>query len=313
MGRYVAARLMQTVVLVFLVTVATFCLISFAPGGPAILYESGTTRVEMEEMRRLLGLDQPVYVQYTRWLSNVLRGDLGMSLTLPRPVAALIRDRLPATILLSGTALLLALCLGLPLGVAAGTKRNSLLDHGLTAVSFLGVSIPSFWFGLMLIIVVAAQWKLLPAGGMTTPGAASAKDTLRHLILPAIVLGTIHTVEIVRYTRSSMITVMRQDYVRTARAKGLGERLILARHILRNAALPVVTVVGMMLPRLAAGAAVTEQVFAWPGMGQLAVRAAFQRDYPTIMGVTMVVSIVVVLANLLTDIVYAYLDPRIRY
>jgi peptide/nickel transport system permease protein len=313
MTRYVVARLMQTVVLVFLVTVATFALISFAPGGPAILYESGMGKAEMDEMRRILGLDQPVHVQYVRWLGNVLRGDLGMSLTLTRPVASLIRDRLPATILLSGTALLFAVGVGLPLGIIAGLKRNSPLDHGLTLISFLGISMPSFWYGLMLIIIVAATWKLLPAGGMTTPGVSSAQDVVRHLIMPALVLGTIYTVEIVRYTRSSMITVLRQDYVRTARAKGLGERLILFRHVLRNAALPIVTILGLLLPRLAAGAAVTEQVFAWPGMGQLAVRAAFQRDFPTIMGVTMVVSVVVVLASLLTDILYAYLDPRIRF
>ena len=313
MLRYVVARLIQTVVLVFLVTVATFALISFAPGGPAILYESGMGQAEMEEMKRILGLDQPLYVQYVRWLGNVLRGDLGMSLTLTRPVASLIRDRLPATLLLSGTALIFAATVGITLGVIAGLKRNSPIDHALTLISFIGISMPSFWYGLMLIIVIASTWKLLPAGGMTTPGDGSARDVVRHLIMPALVLGTIYTVEIVRYTRSSMITVLRQDYVRTARAKGLAENLILFRHVMRNAALPIVTVLGLLLPRLAAGAAVTEQVFAWPGMGQLAVRAAFQRDFPTIMGVTMIVSVVVVLASLLTDILYAYLDPRIRY
>ena len=195
MARYVAQRLIQTVFLVLLVTVATFILVSLAPGGPAILYEAGMSKADMDQMRQILGLDQPIYVQYFRWLGNVMQGDLGTSLTLTRPVAALIRDRLPATILLSGTALLFALLAGLPLGIVAALRRNSKLDHFVTMLSFLGVALPSFWYGLMLIIVVAATWKLLPAGGMTTPGVSSATDVVRHLILPALVLGTIHTVE----------------------------------------------------------------------------------------------------------------------
>lgn len=313
MSRYLTARLLQTLVLVFLVTVVTFLLISLAPGGPAILFDPNMTREQMEEMRRIMGLDQPLHVQYVRWLGHVARGDLGTSYTLARPVAELILDRLPATLILSASALAVSLLVGLPLGVLAGVRRNSWVDHLCTVTSFLGVSLPSFWYGLMLIVVVAVSWRLLPAGGMYTVGSESLGDLLRHLILPTVVLGTIHTAEIVRYTRSSMISVLRQDFVRTARAKGLAERMVIYRHALRNALLPVVTVVGLMLPRLVAGAAVTEQVFSWPGMGQLAVRAAFQRDYPTIMGVTMVVSVAVVVANLLTDIFYCYLDPRIRY
>ena len=313
MGRYIARRLVQTVVLLWLVTIMTFGLILAAPGGPAVLFEPGITVEQMEQMRQAMGLDQPIHVQYLRWLKNLLRGDMGTSYTLGMPVSELIATRLPATMLLSVAALGFAICVGLPLGVIAAVNRGGLIDNLVTLVSFFGISVPVFWYGLMLIIFFSVNLQWLPAGGMITVGESSLLDLLAHLILPAIVIGTVNMAQITRYTRSAMIDVLNADYIRTARAKGLGEAWVLFKHALRNGMIPVITVIGLLLPRIAAGAAVTEQVFAWPGMGQLAVRAAFQRDYPTIMGVTLVVSAVVVLSNLLTDIVYAYIDPRIRF
>ncbi|NMB25887.1 MAG: ABC transporter permease [Firmicutes bacterium] len=313
MGRYVARRLLQTVILLWLVTVLTFGLILSAPGGPAILYEPGITADQIQQMRQAMGLDQPAHVQYFRWLKGLIRGDMGNSLTLGMPVSELIASRLPATMLLSVAALTIAICLGIPLGVIAAVNRGNLIDNLVTLFSFFGISVPVFWYGLMMIIFFAVNLKWLPAGGMMTVGDSSFLDIMAHLALPAVVIGTVNMAQITRYTRSAMIDVLNADYVRTARAKGLNEVWVLFKHALRNGMIPVITVIGLLLPRIAAGAAVTEQVFAWPGMGQLAVRAAFQRDYPTIMGVTLVVSAVVVVSNLLTDIVYAYVDPRIRF
>lgn len=313
MGRYIARRLAQTVILLWLVTVMTFGLVLSAPGGPAVLFEPGITVEQMEQMRQAMGLDQPVYVQYLRWLKNLLRGDMGSSYTLGMPVSELIATRLPATMFLSVAALGFAICVGIPLGVVAAINRGGIIDNLVTLISFFGISVPVFWYGLMLIILFAVNLQWLPAGGMMTVGESSLLDLLAHLVLPAAVIGTVNMAQITRYTRSAMIDVLNADYIRTARAKGLAETRVLFKHALRNGMISVITVIGLLLPRIAAGAAVTEQVFAWPGMGQLAVRAAFQRDYPTIMGVTLVVSAVVVISNLLTDIVYAYIDPRIRF
>lgn len=312
MRGYIVRRLLQTFALLWLISIITFTIIQVAPGGPAILYDPNTTAEEMAQMRRVLGLDQPLYVQYWRWLTSVLHGNLGMSLTQGAPVVQLIGERLPPTLLLAGAALLFAVLVGVPLGVWSALKRNTFVDHLFTTVSFFGLSMPVFWYGLVLILFFSVRLKWLPAGGMVTVGQESPLDLLAHLILPALVLGTVHMAEITRYTRSSVLDALQQDYIRTARAKGLGQLVVVGKHALRNALIPVITVVGLMLPRIAAGAAITEQVFAWPGMGQLAVRAAFQRDYPTIMGVTLMVSVVVALANLLTDLVYTLVDPRVR-
>jgi peptide/nickel transport system permease protein len=313
MRRYIVRRLLQTLVLLWLITVVTFVIIISAPGGPAILYDPNTTAEEMAQMRKALGLDQPIHVQYWRWLTGVLQGNFGVSYTLGAPVSQLIAERLPPTLLLSGAALLFAVFTGIPLGVWSAVRRNGFIDHLFTTVSFFGLSMPVFWYGLVLILTFSVQLKWLPAGGIVTVGQESVLNLLSHLVLPAVVLGTVHMAEITRYARSSMIGVLQQDYIRTARAKGLRELLVVGKHGLKNALIPLLTVIGLMLPRVAAGAAITEQVFAWPGMGQLAVRAAFQRDYPTIMGVTLVVSVVVALANLVTDLIYTLVDPRVRF
>ena len=313
MQRFLLSRLIQAVGVLFVVSVITFTLIHAAPGGPSILLQPDLTREQMREMRAEMGLEDPIPVQYARWLGNVLQGRLGRSLSQGLPVTTLIQDRLPATLLLSGAALLVTLAIGLPLGVLSAVKRNGLVDYLVTGLAFLGMSVPVFWFGILLIIVFSVQLGLLPSAGMYTLDAPfSVGDRLRYLIMPTAVLAVANLAQITRYTSSSVLGVLEEDYVRTARAKGLGERVVLLRHALRAALIPVVTVVGLLLPRLVAGAAITEAIFAWPGMGRLAVESAVQRDYPLIMGITLIISAVVILSNLLTDVLYGWVDPRIR-
>lgn len=313
MIHYAIRRLMESLALLMLITLATFVLISSAPGGPSILIDPNMTPEDTERLRAIYGLDRPVWEQYLRWLGQVLQGNLGVSLGVGRPVGELIADALPATLLLSGASLLIAVAVAIPLGIVAAVQRNSWIDRVLTTVSFFGLSLPVFWYGLMLIILFAVLLRWLPAGGMFTPGQGSVVDVALHLILPVIALSTSLMAELVRYTRSAMIGVLQQDYVRTARAKGVAERSVIIRHAFRTALIPVATLLGLLVPRLIGGAAVTETVFTWPGMGRLAVSAAYNQDYPTIMGITLVVSVTVIISNLIVDLLYAKLDPRVRY
>ncbi|ACZ40013.1 ABC transporter permease [Sphaerobacter thermophilus] len=313
MGAYLIRRLFQAVVLLFIVSIVTFMLIHSAPGGPSLLSNPELSREDIERMREQLGLNDPLPVQYGRWLKNVLQGNLGRSYNTIEPVGSLIADRLPNTLLLTGIALLLSIGLAIPLGVISALRRNSALDRIVAGVSFFGVSIPVFWLGIILIIVFSIQLRWLPAGGMATLGEEfSLVDRIKHLILPTIVLATANLAELTRYTRSGMISVLSEDYIRTARAKGLPSNVVVSRHALRNALIPVVTVIGVLLPRAVGGAAITETVFSWPGMGRLAVEAASTRDYPVVLGATLTVAIVVLISSLVTDLVYGYLDPRIR-
>ncbi len=314
MIRYLIRRLLQTVLLLFIVTLVVFAMIQAAPGGPAILLDPNMTEEDAQAMREALGLDQPIHIQYGRWLWNLFHGDLGYSYIIGRPVLELILQKIPATLVLAVAALLFAVGLGIPLGVLSAVKRYSITDISVTTVSFFGLSVPVFWYGLMLIMIFSVKLQFLPAGGMYEIGAEiTAWEILKHVALPAIVLGTVNMAQIARYTRSSFLTVMRMDYVRTARAKGLREALVLYKHAMRNAMIPVVTIIGLILPRFLGGAAVTETVFTWPGLGNLAVSAAYNRDYPTIMGITLVVSFLAIISNLLVDILYTYIDPRVKY
>ncbi len=314
MGTYILTRLGQSVLLLLLVSVVTFVIIREAPGMPAVLVNpEGASAAEVEQGMRNLGLDDPLAVQYLRWLGNAVRGELGDSYQQKQPVVGLILERLPATLLLSGVALLVAVVIAIPLGIISAIKPYSAIDYAATLVSFIGVSIPVFWFGIMLIILFSVQRGWLPSGGMYTLGAPfSLDDRLRHLILPVIVLSSIPMAQLMRFVRSSMRAELRQEYVRVARGKGLREAVVLWRHGVRNAMIPVITIFGLLLPATVSGAPVTESLFAWPGMGRLAVDAAFQRDYPLIMGVTLFVSLLVIVTNLAVDIAYAYLDPRIK-
>lgn len=313
MVRYIIRRLLQSVVLLFIVSVVTFLLIHSAPGGPQILANPELTREEVETMTENLGLDEPLPVQYVRWLGNVLQGDLGTSYNTVEPVSGLLMDRLPNTLLLTGLALVISVAIAIPLGVISATNRNSNIDRFIAGFSFLGISVPVFWLAIMLIIVFSVQLELLPAGGMYTLGGdRDLPDLLKHLLLPLAVVVTANLAALVRYTRSGMITVLNEDYVRTARAKGLANRRVIFEHALRNALIPVITVVAVSIPNAVSGAAITETVFSWPGMGRLAVNAANTRDYPVVLGATLTVSVVVVFSNLLADILYAVFDPRIR-
>jgi peptide/nickel transport system permease protein len=313
MPQYLLSRLVQSLALMVVVSIVMFVLIVSAPGGPAILYQEDVTAETAAIMRRNLGLDDPIVVQYARWAGRLLRGDAGTSLSNSRPVSMLIGQRFGATATLALAALGLALVIAIPIGVISAVRRNGWFDRIATVVAFMGVSIPNFWLGIMMIILFSVTLGWLPSGGTGASGGGDLLTRLKHLVMPAIVLGTSTMAQLTRYTRSSMITVLREDYVRTARAKGMPEHRVLSRHALRNGLIPVLTIVGVLLPRLFSGAAITESIFSWPGLGRLAVDAARQRDFPVIMALTLVVSALVILASLVVDLLYAVIDPRIRY
>ena len=313
MARYIINRLAQSIVLIVFVSMLTFFLIHSAPGGPAVLLAPDMTKEQIEQARKALGLDDPMPVQYARWAGHVLRGNLGNSYSQGLPVTDLLVRRLPETLELVLTGLALATIAGVLIGIVSARKQYSLIDKLSTAFCFFGMSVPVFWLGLMLIIFFSIQLKILPSAGSYTLGAPSSLvDRLVHLIMPAIVLATANLAVIARYTRSSVLEVLNADYLRTARAKGLAERVVMNRHALRNALIPIVTVVALMVPRLVSGVAITESVFTWPGMGSLAVDSAVQRDYPVVMGITLMVSVLVVVTNFLTDLSYLLLDPRVK-
>jgi peptide/nickel transport system permease protein len=306
-------RFIQAIVLLFIVSMVTFALIHSAPGGPAMLSNPDLSRTQIQEMTETLGLNDPLPVQYGRWIGNVMQGDFGVSYNTIAPVTKLLGERLPNTLLLAGTALLISITVAIPLGAYSAVKRNSPIDRLVTSFTFLGISIPVFWLGIMLIVLFSVTLRWLPAGGMSTIGEGfSLQDRVKHLIMPVFVLSMANLAELTRYTRSGMVTVLNEEYIRTARAKGLGQRNVIIGHALRNAVIPVVTIIGVLLPRAVSGAAITEAVFSWPGMGSLAVEAATTRDYPVVLGTTITVASVVVLSSLITDLAYGYLDPRIR-
>ncbi len=315
MGKIIIRRLLQSIPVFIGITIISFALIHAVPGGPTARLELDAD-IRPEDIARIranMGLDKPVWQQYLIWVGNLVRGDLGISYIDQRPVAKQIRERLPKTILLTGTALLLSIGLALPIGVIAAVKQYSWLDNIITVFSTAGISLPSFWLGLMCILIFAVRLKWLPSGGVVTIGQPfSMPDLLKHLVMPAFVLATISMAGWSRYIRGSMLEVIRQDYVRTARAKGLRERLVIVRHALRNALIPVATLMGLSIPNLVGGALITETIFSWPGIGRLAWHATTKRDYPIIMGVVVMSTVVVILGNLAADIAYGLLDPRIQ-
>jgi peptide/nickel transport system permease protein len=297
------------------VSLILFTLMRLAPGGPEAVLIGGEFSQEVAaRIRHRLGLDRPLLVQYGTWALAALQGDLGRSFKTGDPVATLIWDRLPSTLQLTGGALAFALVVAVPLGVLAAVRRNTVWDSLGSAVSLFGISFPSFWLGIMLILLFSELLRWLPPSGLSEYGReGDLAERLRHAILPTLTLGLIQMAAFMRFTRSSLLEALRQDYVRTARAKGVSGGRVIWRHALRNALIPVVTVVGLSLPTLVGGAVLTETVFAWPGIGRLAVGAVFERDYPVIMGVNLLVGAIVITANLLTDLVYCLIDPRISY
>lgn len=315
MTAYVGRRALQACILLFLVSLVSYGIMNVAPGGPLAVYlhNPQVTPERIELLRHQLGLDRPWYLQYAAWLGGIARGQWGYSYYTGRPVLEMIAERLPATLLLMLSSFVLAIALAFPLGVFAATHKYSWADNLLSFGSFFAWAMPTFWFGLMLQLVLAVQLRLLPVAGMHEIGSTSPLDLLRHLVMPAAVLGLGSIASWSRYLRSSVLEALGQDYVRTAHAKGLPRRRVLNRHVLRNSMIPIVTLMGLDLHALFSGAVITESIFGWPGMGRLFLAALNNRDYPLQMAGLMLSASLLILGNLLADLTYAALDPRIRY
>ncbi len=310
MGVYIVRRLLQTIPVILGVTALVYFIL-FQTGDPTFLMVStDASREEVERIRRELGFDQPWYIQYLQFLGRAVRGDFGVSLRQGQPVFNIILERYPATLELTFAAMFIALVLALPLGVISATRRNSVFDNLAMAFALVGQSTPVFFLGIILLFVFGGLLGWFPIGGR---GRGELGDELRHLILPAITLGTFSVARNARLVRSTLLEVLGQDYIRTARAKGLAERVVIWQHALKNALIPVVTLVGLEFGTLLGGAVITETVFAWPGVGSLVIRAIGQKDFPVVVGTVTVLSISFVLINLIVDLLYGYLDPRVRY
>jgi peptide/nickel transport system permease protein len=315
MVQYIIRRILIAIPVLFGVTIFNFLIINLAPGNPVDMYVSpDVTAADIEIKKEALGLNDPIYIQYWHWLANLLKGDFGFSYSTYEPVTNMIFERLGPTLILMGSALIIAYLIAIPIGILSATKQYSWIDYLTTTFSFLGVSIPHFFMGLGAIYVFAIMSQILPTGGMNTLGGTGGfRDTFLHLIMPAIVLGTGIAGSMVRYVRSSMIEVLGQDYLRTARAKGLGEFIVTNKHALRNALIPIITIIGLDIPLLIGGAVVTEQIFQWPGLGQLTIQSIGSRDYSVLMAINLLAASMVLFSNLFTDILYSVADPRIKY
>ena len=314
MVTYIARRLLIFIPVLLGITIINFIIVNMAPGNPVDMYIDPNMSPEIAEAKKeALGLNDPLFVQYIKWLGMLLTGDLGYSMSSYAPVAQLVGERIMPTVTLGLAALVLALLIAVPLGIISALKQNTKIDYLVTGLSFIGTSIPNFFLGLALIYIFAVNLGILPTGGMQKLGGDGGfGDRMLHMILPAIVLATGIAGRKVRYVRASMLEVLKQDYLRTARSKGVHEFWVTNKHALRNALLPVITVVGLEIPILLGGAIITEQIFQWPGIGQLTLQSMMSRDYPTIMALNLIAAIAVLGANLLTDILYSAADPRIK-
>ena len=315
MRRYVVRRLLLLVPVLLGVSIIIFMVLHLAPGDPAeIMLGSQATQADLERLRTELGLTQPLHVQYVHWLGLVARGDLGRSIWMKKPVLGEVLARFKATLVLTGAGLLLSTVAGLTLGITSAVRPNSVLDRLSAVASLFGASMPVFWLGIVLMVIFALWLGWLPASGMFSPyGGGDLRDLLVHLALPAVTLAAASVTIIARLTRSTMLETLGQDYIRTARAKGVVERTVVLRHGLKNALVPIVTVVGVQAGYLLGGAVLTETVFAWPGVGTLMMQGILARDFPLVQGCVLVVALSFVLINLAVDLLYAWLDPRIRY
>jgi peptide/nickel transport system permease protein len=315
MLKFLAKRLLLAIVVFFGITVLVFVLASLAPGNPVLwlLASPDATREEIEQITHEMGLDQPLAVQYFRWLVQFLQGNLGISYRTFRPVSDMVAERIGATLILTGTATIVALFFAVPLGTCAALKPYSFVDYLSSGLAFIGAAMPVFFSALIFIYLFCARLGVLPLGGMYNSSRDHSLGSLViHLILPAGTLAINHMGSYIRQTRNSMLEVLGEDYVRTARAKGLREIFVVLRHGLRNALIPIVTQIGMSIPFLIGGAVVIEQIFGWPGLGSLMVASVITRDYPVIMGIASVIALVVLATNIAMDLLYGMLDPRIR-
>jgi peptide/nickel transport system permease protein len=316
MSQYVLRRLLLLIPMLIGITVIAFTFMNVAPGDPVSAMvdpQAGAAGLDVKAVREQMGLNQPLPVRYGIWLKEVIGGNLGFSYTTGQPVLKRILERLPATLELMSASLVISTVVGAALGIGSALRRYSVLDYALTILSMVWVSVPAFFFALVGLSIFALKLQVLPTFGMSTPGATDVGDHVGHLILPTLVLSLEALAATTRYTRGAMLEVLGQDYVQTARAKGLPARLVTLRHAFRNALLPIITIVSLRVPVLVGGAVVIESVFQWPGMGTLAILSIQQRDYPVLMGLTLLTATLVLLSNLLADVLYAYADPRIRY
>jgi peptide/nickel transport system permease protein len=330
---YIIKRLLQIIPVVLGVTLIAFALIHLAPGDPVrTMLGQHATQQEIDDIRVKYGLDQPLFVQYFIWLGDVLQGDLGRSILSHEQVTIEIGARFPNTIELAIAAMVFAILIGVVAGIISATKQYSVADYSVMGVALFGISMPVFWLGIMLMMIFGVFLGWLPIGGridlllpfnritgfmvfdsIITGNGAALISVLRHLILPAIALGTIPMAIIARTTRSSMLEILRQDFIRTERAKGLSERKVIYKHAIRNAMVPVVTVIGLNFGLLLSGAILTETVFSWPGVGRLVIDSVYARDYPLVIGCILVFALVFIIVNLIIDLLYTYIDPRIHY
>lgn len=304
MGRFVVRRLVHMVAVLWVVFSAIFLILQLTGDPVSVLMPELATEAQREAMRRTLGLDRPVAYQYVAFLASALRGNLGVSYYHNQDALGLVLQRVPASLELVGAAMAISLAVSVPVGVMAATRRGSWLDRGALVGSLVCISAPPFWVGIMLILVFAVELRLLPSSG---------RGTLAHAVLPALSLAFYRIALFVRLVRSGMLDVLEHDYVRTARAKGLTERLVVFKHALRNILIPLVTLTGLQMGQLMAGAVVTERIFAWPGIGRLLLDAIYRLDFPVVIATAMVVAVIFVLINLAVDMTYTYLDPRVRY
>lgn len=312
MSRYFARRFLLTIPVLFFVSLIIFALIALIPGDPArIMLGEDATREALEVLRKEMGLDRPLHIRYLVWLSHLARGDLGRSVRDRRPVLDTLLLKLPVTVELAITSLLVAWLIALPAGVLAAWRQRTVVDYAATTVALAGISIPNFWLGIMMIYLLAVNLRLLPPSGYVEPWIDPVRN-LKLMVMPSIVLGTALAALVMRLLRSSMLEVLGTDYIRTARAKGLGDVVVLIRHAMKNAMIPVVTVMGLQLSGLLGGAVITETIFTVPGLGRLTIESILTRDYPMVQGVVLFAALAVVATNLAVDLTYAVLDPRIR-
>ncbi len=304
MKSYLLRRLWQSLLVIFGVSVVVFLILHLTGDPAALMLPPDATAEDIAKFRHDMGFDDPVAVQYVRFLKGAVRGDFGQSIRHGEPAMGLVVERLPATFELAGAGLVIALALAIPAGIVSAVRRNTSIDYISTVVALLGQAMPTFWLGIMLILVFSVRLNWLPSSG---------RGDVEHLILPAITLGLFTTARITRLTRSGMLEVLGQDYIRTARAKGVGEPPVVWKHALKNAAIPIVTIVGIELGTLLGGSVITETIFAWPGVGRLSVQAIFNRDYPVVQSAVFLLASTFVIVNFLVDVVYTYLDPRIRF
>ncbi len=318
MKKFVLKRFLQMFLVWILVSIFSFSIIYFAPGDPLYIYMTPgatghkMTDEEMDRMRESLGLNGNVVEQYVSWAEKLVHGNLGISINNKQPVLDQILEKLPCTVGLMGSSLVLSLLIAIPLGLIAGTHKNKLVDNIISGLTYLGISVPAFWLGIVLIILFSMKLGLLPSSGMRTIGVNSAWDVIKHGILPAVVLGLNNMAVFVRYIRSNTITQMEEEYVQTAISKGISNRGIMYGQVLKNCMLPIITVVGSRFGTLVTGSFIIESVFAWPGLGTLGMSAINNRDYPMIMGITMFSCTILLLGNFLADILYGFADPRIK-